>query len=269
MQRPDQIPGRVYVTPAESVSISHGANLNNQRTLAPNSLPEIRIAGHTNTKIDMSFAMANKFLTNNPSLASTNLGSGIFTYLTGTSGTNLTIGGSIFSGCYLDQLSIDIAPLQPAKMSASFTCISPPTGLPMIEGTTASNLPIHDRTAYGHFAVVSGGANYSSGAYSNISYSLDFKRTYSYAVSKRIPNAVFLDEVTKKLQIKATNISTFINESGASSSFSIDLKNQYGELILPSGTLSTSSRGLVSAQNLSVSPPNILMADVTIDELMI
>jgi hypothetical protein len=35
---------------------------------------------------------------------------------------------------------------------------------------------------------------------------------------------------------------------------------------LPSGTLSTSSRGRLNAQNLSSSPPNIFIADVTIDE---
>jgi hypothetical protein len=95
------------------------------------------------------------------------------------------------------------------------------------------------------------------------------KRTYSYAISKRNANIVFLDEATKQLQIKATNIKTFINESGASSSFSVDLKNESGEYVLPSGTLSVSSRGRLTAQNLTVSPPNILMADVTIDEALV
>jgi hypothetical protein len=78
-----------------------------------------------------------------------------------------------------------------------------------------------------------------------------------------------LDEANKQLQIKATNIKTFINESGASSSFSVDLKNELGEYVLPSGTLSTSSRGKLNAQNMTISPPNILIADVTIDEPLI
>ena len=262
------VPGINYCAPANSVSIAHGAKLNPYRTLATNSLPEMRVAGSTDTKITIAFPLCNKFADDDPTRRSYNFGSGIFTNLTGTGSTNLTVGGVVFSGCYLDNLSIDIAPFQVATMSASFTCTNPPTGLPMISGSSrADNMT--NKFAYGHFAVVSGANNYSSDIHSSISFSLDLKRSYSYAISKRIPNRVFLDEASKQLQIKATNIATFINESGASSSFSIDLKNESGEFVLPSGTLSTSSRGRVNAQNLSVSPPNILMADVTIDEILI
>ena len=261
--------GKKYIAPANSVSIAHGAKLNPYRTLATNSLPEMRVAGSTDTKITIAFPMCNKFASNNSSFDSYNFGSGVFANLTGTGNADITIGGRIFSGCYLDQLSIDIAPFQAATMSTSFTCTNPPTGLAMISGQSTGESGMTNKFAYGHFAVVSGANNYSSDIHSSISFSLDLKRTYSYAVSKRIPNRVFLDEASKQLQIKATNIATFINESGASSSFSIDLKNESGEFVLPSGTLSTSSRGRVNAQNLSVSPPNILMADVTIDEILI
>lgn len=260
------VTGQRYIAPANSVSISHSARLNNQRTLAPNTFPEMRVAGNTDTKINVSFPLCNKFASNNTSLDSYNFGSGIFANLTGTGSTDLTIGGRIFSGCYLDQLSVDIAPFQAATMSASFTCTNAPTGLAMISGASTGESGMTSKFAYGHFATISGADNYSDDIHSSISFSLDLKRTYSYAISKRNANIVFLDEATKQLQIKSTNIKTFINESGASSSFSVDLKNESGEFVLPSGTLSTSSRGRLSAQNLSASPPNILIADVTIDE---
>ena len=263
------VPGINYFAPANSVSISHSAKLNNQRTLAPNTFPEMRVAGNTDTKINMSFPLCNKFASDNPSLRSYNFGSGIFANLTGTGNTNITIGGSIFSGCYLDSLSIDIVPFQAATMSASCTCTNPPTGLEMISGLTRAESGMNNKFAYGHFATISGASNYSDDIHSSISFSLDLKRTYSYAISKRNANIVFLDEATKQLQIKSTNIKTFINESGASSSFSVDLKNESGEFVLPSGTLSVSSLGRLTAQNLTVSPPNILMADVTIDEALL
>ena len=263
------VAGKRYIAPASSVSIAHSAKLNNQRTLAPNTFPEMRVAGNTDTKINMSFLLCNKFASNNASLDSFNFGSGIFANLTGTGNSNLTIGGTTFSGCYLDQLSIDIAPFQAATMSASFTCTNPPTGLAMISGQSTGESNMTNKFAYGHFATISGASNYSDDIHSSISFSLDLKRTYSYAISKRNANIVFLDEATKQLQIKSTNIKTFINESGASSSFSIDLKNESGEFVLPSGILSTSSRGKLTAQNLTVSPPNILIADVTIDEALI
>lgn len=258
-----------YIAPASSVSISHGAKLNIGRTLAPNTFPIMRVAGGPETKITMSFLLCNKFAANTSSLDSYNFGSGVFANLTGTGNTNLTIGSTIFSGCYLDQLSIDIAPFQASTMSASFTCTNPPTGLAMISGLSTGETNFTNKLAYGHFAVVSGADNYSSNIHASISFAADFKRTYSYAISKRNAHVVFLDEVSKQLQIKATNIKTFINESGASSSFSVDLKNELGEFVLPSGTLSTSSRGRLSAQNLTSSPPNILMADVTIDEALL
>jgi hypothetical protein len=251
------------------VSISHGAKLNPYRTLTPNDLPEMRVNGNTDTKITISFPLCNKFASDNSSFDSYNFGSGVFANLTGVSGANITIGGRVFSGCYLDQLSIDIIPFQAATMSTSFTCTNPPTGLAMISGLSTGESDMTNKFAYGHFAVISGADNYSSDIHSSVSFSLDLKRSYSYAISKRIPNRVFLDEASKQLQIKATNIATFINESGASSSFSIDLKNELGEFVLPSGILSTSSRGRVNAQNLSVSPPNILIADVIIDESLI
>ncbi len=255
-----------FIAPANSVSISHGAKISAYRTLAPNTLPDMRVGGNTDTKITIAFPLCNKFANNDSFSDSYNFGSGVFANLTGTDSADITIGGRTFSGCYLDNLSVEIVPFQAATMSTSFTCTNPPTGLTMLSGLSKGETGMTNKFAYGHFATISGADNYSSNIHASISFSLDLKRTYSYAISKRNAYNVFLDEASKQLQIKATNIKTFINESGALSSFSVDLKNELGELILPSGTLSTSTRGRLSAQNLTSSPPNILVADVTIDE---
>lgn len=258
--------GKVFIAPANSVSISHSAKVSAYRTLAPNTLPDMRVGGGTDTKITIAFPLCNKFANDSSSSDSYNFGSGVFANLTGTGSADITIGGRTFSGCYLDSLSVDIVPFQAATMSTSFTCTNAPTGLTMLSGLSTGETGMTNKFAYGHFATISGADNYSSDIHSSISFSLDLKRTYSYAISKRNAYNVFLDEASKQLQIKATNIKTFINESGALSSFSVDLKNELGEFVLPSGTLSTSTNGRLSAQNLTSSPPNILVADVTIDE---
>jgi hypothetical protein len=265
MPRPDAV-GKVFIAPANSVTIQHSAKLNRGAILAPISSPNLRLAGNLETKVTTTFPICHKFDTEDNSY---NFASGILAYLTGTGSTNLTIGNRVFSGCFLDQCSIEIAPFQAATMSASFTCTNPPTGLPFISGQSISAPKLTDSFAYGHFANVSGASNFSAPVQSAISYSLNFRRTYSYAVSQKITNGVFLDEVDKQLSIKSTNITNFTNESGTSSSFAVNLFTESGILALPSGAISVSPNARLSAQNLSAQAGGILLADTTIDEAIL
>lgn len=268
MPRPS-LANKFFIAPANTVTISHSAKLNKQQSLAPISLTELRLGGNFETKITTTFPICQKFDNNNVNENSYNFASGILTSLTGTGSTDLTIGGRVFSGCFLDQCSIEIAPFQAATMSASFTCTNPPTGQTFISGQSISTPKLSDSFAYGHFAVVSGATNVSTPIQSSVSYSLDFRRTYSYSVSKKTPNMVFLDEINKQLSIKSTNITNFINESGTLSPFAVNLFTESGILVLPSGTISTSSNSRISSQNLSVQAGGILTADLTIDETIL
>jgi hypothetical protein len=259
-----------FVALATDVKISNAAKLARQSYLAPNLIPDMRVGGNADTKLSFSYPVCNKLLNDNLAQNSFNFASGVFANdLTGFNSVDLTVGDRIFSGCYLDDFSIDIAPFQPVMMNVNFTCTIPPHGLPFVSGQALSPIETSKKVAYGHFAEVSGTTNYSAPIQSNVSYSMSFKRTYSYAVSKRFPNSVFLDEVNKQVNIKSTNINQFINESGAFGAMNINLKNELGELVLPQNTLFVSTEARLSAQNLSAQPGNILTADVTIDEAVL
>jgi hypothetical protein len=272
MPRTDVGGGKSYYMTANNVSISHSANLTPQRVLTSGQKPEMRLAGAVNTKIQATFPICNKFLNDSSSDDSFNFASGILTYLTGDVSTNLTIGssGQVFSGCYLDSCSIQIEPFQSAVMSASFTCTIPLTGVPFV-GTEsyASPTGITNKFAYGHLAEISGGSVFSDSNQSSMAYSVECKRTYSFSVSNRNASAVFLDEVSKKLTIKSTNIANFINETGIASSVAVLLKNNGGELVLPTGTIYMSPDARLMSQDLTVQGGGILGVDVTIDELIL
>jgi hypothetical protein len=140
----------------------------------------MRVGGNTDTKITIAFPLCNKFANNVSSADSYNFGSGVFANLTGTGSTDITIGNRTFSGCYLDSLSIEIAPFQAATMSTSFTCTNPPTGLSMLSGLSTGETNMTSKFAYGHFAVLSGADNYSSDIHSSISFSLDLKSIFFF-----------------------------------------------------------------------------------------
>ena len=56
--------GKKFIAPANSVSISHSAKVSAYRTLAPNTLPDMRVGGNTDTKITIAFPLCNKFANN-------------------------------------------------------------------------------------------------------------------------------------------------------------------------------------------------------------
>jgi hypothetical protein len=261
MPRTD-VGGKVYIAPASNVTISHSAKLNRGLSLAANSLPQMRLAGAFETKLTINFPICNKLLNGD----SFNFGSGVLRDMTGTTSKDIQIGGRVFSGCYLDQCSISLAPFQAATMSANFTCTNPPTGLTFISGQEAPSSDLSDSFAYGHFAQIDGASNFSAPIHSSMSYSLDFRRAYSYALGSKLPTSVFLDEVNKKLSMQSTNINNFINESGAFSTIAVNLYNQSGALVLPLNTISVSNNARLNAQNLTAEAGTILKADLTIDE---
>lgn len=274
MPRTDVGGGKFYYMPANNVSISHSAKLQRQAILINNVAPEMRLAGNFETKIQASFPICNKFANDDASQDSFNFASGVFANLTGNAPTNLYIGSSsqIFRDCYLDSLSVQINPFQSAVMSVNFTCVDPITGLSFSGSNNFANPSgLTSKFAYGHFAEIIGGTEFSDSNQTSIAYSVDCKRTYSFALSQstRTAERVFLDEVNKKLSINATNINNFINESGAASSIAINLKNQMEELVLPTGSISVSSRGRLNAQNLTIQAGGFLTADVTIDEAIL
>jgi hypothetical protein len=274
MPRTDVGGGKFYYMPANTVSISHAARLQPQALLVSNMPPEMRLAGAFETKIQATFPICNKFAGDSPNNDSFNFASGVLANLTGESPTDLYIGNSsqVFGGCYLDGFSIQIDPFQSAVMSVNFTCTDPITGVPFLGSSTfATPQGLTEKFAYGHFAEVIGGSDISDSNRSSISYSVECKRAYSYALSEtqRTAESVFLDELSKKLFIKATNINNFITESGYSSSMRIDLKNQLNELVLPTGAISISPRGRLNTQNLTMQAGGFLEADVTIDEALL
>lgn len=271
MPRTDVGGSKFYYMPANSVTINHSAKLNRYRLLAANSLPETRLVAPFETKIQASFPICNKFANDQSTGDSFNFASGVLSMLTGESGANIYIGheAQIFSGCYLDSLSIQLEPFQSAVMTIDLTCTNPPTGF-QFSGTNSFVSPtgLSQKFAYGHLAEIVSGEAFSDSNQSSISYNIDCSRTYSFALSstKKTAENIFLDEVTKKLSIKATNIADFITETGLASFIQVNLKNELNELILPSGSISISQNGRLNAQSLNIAAGGFLNADITIEE---
>lgn len=272
MPRPDVVGDKFYYMPANNVAINHSAKLNRQAVLAANVPPEMRLAGALETKIQASFPICNKFANNDPSDDSFNFASGVLSYLTGDSPVDLHIGEKVFSGCYLDSCSIKIDPFQSATMSTSFTCTEPVTGVPFLgTGVFASPTGLSPTFAYGHLAEIVGGQEFSDSNQSSISYSVECRRAYSFAVSlnKKTVERVFLDEINKTLSIKATNVDNLISETGIASTIEINLKNESNTEVLPPQSIMISSKGRLNAQNLSINAGGFLNADITIDEAVL
>ena len=260
MMRPEASGSR-FLCPAQTFTINHSNQLSASRILAPNQNNNLRVGGNTSTKLSVSCILTNQTAGSDTFNAST-----MFDYMTGDTSTDITVGDKVFSGCYLDSAQIDIAPFAPVTASAEFTCTNPPKDVPFVASNAPLNAQLTSGIAYGHFTVLSGGSGYTDANRGNISYRVNCQRTYQYAIGQTIATNIFLDGVEKEINIKATNINNFINQSGFGESFTISPRNAANESIL---TLSITSAAKIVSQNLSMPDSDILSADVSIKEVVL
>jgi len=256
--------GNFYYAAATNATISAQNRLEASRILAPNQNNNYRIGGELNSKISITFAAVNK----SKGSDTWNFASGVLNDLTGQSGTNIIIGGNTFSGCYLESVSLDIAPFSPVMVSADFTCLNPPTGTAFSGSGVGFTDNLTDSIAYGFYTVITNGTTFSDANRESISYKINCDRSYTTSIGRTSPNNAFLNGVEKELNIKCHNIGAYINYSGYGGIINIDPKNISGQSIVSGGFGMSANCKLVS-QNISVQEGDVLMADISLREVVL
>lgn len=249
-----------YTGLSSSASISYSASLEPSRILAPNQNNNFRINGPLAAKISLNIiGSSGAFIRGVSNL--------ILNTLTGDQSSDIRIGGSIFSGCYLNSASVEISPFAPVSVSAEFTSTNMLINTGLQTGQPITNLNTQ-AIAHGHNVIVNSGSALSDGNYAAISYRVSCNRTPSFTLGQKLAQNMFLDGIEKELSIKATNIGNFIDYSGYGDVISIECRNGFGNAIF-SPPLSMSSNSRIVSQNLSMEEGGILAGDISLREVVL
>ena len=270
---PDLLYYPVVDVPATNLSIQYQNKLEESRLLGAIQPNGLRIGGGIGANISMTFPVdfisggSNAYLLLDP--------------YTGDSNLTLTVGGTVFSGCYLNNVAVTVQPLTPAILTADFTCLNMKTGSKFISGVSTSVLSnnLTSGFIYGHNAIINGGSsdNLTDPSKQQITYKVSCARTPVYEIGQQLASKMFLDHVTKEMSIKSTNVGSLINQYGTGEAFSINLIGEptYVPNIFGSGTylnslitLSISSAAKITDQKLTISDGGILDGEVTLKEVI-
>lgn len=253
--------GDDYIVTANSASVAYAASLDSSRILAPNQNNNFRIAGPLAAKISFNFVACNT--------GSNNAANLLINTLTGNVASNIMIGNSLFSGCYCNSVSVDVAPFAPVTISAEFTSNNMIVNSGFAPATaTPSTQNLNGYLAHGHNTVISNGAALSDSNYGAISYRVNCGRTPSFTLGQKLVQTIFLDTIEKEMSIKATNIGNFIDYTGYGDTISINVKTDLGTGIF-SPPLSMSANSRIVSQNLSITEGEILAGDISLREVIL
>ena len=265
--------GYYPLIPATSLTIQYQNKLEESRLLGSVQPNGHRVGGSVGTNISMTFPVFRLL-----PLRDSWVTSSILTGYTGDVSTILDIGGGVFESCYLNSLSIDIQPFAPVMMTAEFSCLHMPTGVPFVGSPRhPPSLNYVSGIAYGQNAVINGGTSLSDNAKQQMTYKVSCNRTPVFELGSQVATKMFLDSVTKELSIKSTNVGALLNQYGLAEGITGTLYTDEGALIPSSGNGSSTNYGptfwlsnaaRITAQNLSVQDGGILAGDVTLKEVI-
>ncbi len=264
----NNILGKYYFTPATNISISLQNKLEPSRILAPNQNNNLRIGGERVFKVSMSFLACRKTSDIDPS-STWNLASGVLNDLTGiNTPVGINISNQAALSGYLDSMSLQIQPFAPITVSADFTCLVPANVIyaPGINSWDDDSLV--SGFAHGYNTVITNGTTLSETSRDSITYKITCDRSYTTSIGQTVPDNVFLNGIEKELNIKSTNIISFINHSGYGEMVTIDPRNDLGESIVGGGFGMSSNCRIVS-QNLSLQEGGILAGDISLREVIL
>ena len=147
-----------------------------------------------------------------------------FRYLSGTATAQdafvpIQIGENVYKKCYPQNISISVEPYLPAKITASFVSLDPPTGTKLSGDTRlsaqTSEIPISgDRFVYGHTCSVVNADDVVGNVQSQISFTRSYNRTPIYGIGSPSPASMLLDGIEEEMSITSTGLQNFINLSG-------------------------------------------------------
>ena len=147
-----------------------------------------------------------------------------FRYLSGTAAAQdafvpIKIGENIYKKCYPRNVSVSVEPYQPAKITASFVSLDPPTQTKLSGDSRVfiqtSAMPISgDSFVYGHTCSVTNADDVVGNVQSQISFSRSYNRTPVYGIGSEFPTSMLLDGIEEEMSITSTGLQNFINLSG-------------------------------------------------------
>ena len=299
------LPVSLFITGAEhfcastsaSVSLSSKLEQNKNLSSAPNQ--HFKIGGSLDTKISINFFAATSLFTSGNSISNYTATEQFLSVLTGDISTNIKIGGTMFRDCYLENLSMEIAPFMPTMMSADFICLNTNTS-PGLLGDAEVSLPPGDAIYYanlaalygedilvylngspalpengmyyGHHAVVSGGSLLTN-TRESLSYKINCTRSPVYTIGSIDATNCFLDSVSKEISIKSDNVAQFINYSGSANNpnketlITVNLLTPNQIPLVPPISFSHNAR--IVSQNLSINAGDVLGGQVTLREIIL
>jgi hypothetical protein len=299
------LPVSIFVTGVEhfcastsaSVSLSPKLEENKNLSLAPNQ--HFKIGGNLDVKVSLNFFAATSLFSGVNYTATQQ----ILSILTGDVRSDIKIGSTVVPNCYLENLSMEIAPFMPTMMSADFICLSTnfdsdslgaiksadPTTLPpgdaiyyqnllsmygedvLVYLNGSSALP-ENGMYYGHNVVITGG-NLLTNTRETLSYKVSCNRSPVYTIGSIDATNCFLDAVSKEISIKSDNVNQFINYSGSAdnpnkeSLITVSLRTPNQIPLEPPLFFSHNAR--IISQNLSINAGDVLGGQVTLREIIL
>ena len=203
-----------------------------------------------------------------------------FRYLSGTAAAQdafvpIQIGENVYKKCYPQNISISVEPYLPAKITASFISLDPPTGT-KLSGDSRSlsqtySYPLSgDNFVYGHTCSVTNADDVVGNVQSQISFSRSYNRTPVYGIGSEFPTSMLLDGIEEEMSITSTGLQNFINLSGAilASQVSVSLQDTKSEInSLMSSLIVMPIGARVISQNAGVSEGDTVSTTATIKNI--
>ena len=205
--------GSIDYVPATNADVTFNTSLSAKRKLGIDvaATDQLTVGGALTADITIN------------SLLHPNLEEG-FRYLSGTAAAQdafvpIKIGENIYKKCYPRNVSVSVEPYQPAKITASFVSLDPPTQTKLSGdsriSTQTSAMPISgDSFVYGHTCSVTNADDVVGNVQSQISFSRSYNRTPVYGIGSEFPTSMLLDGIEEEMSITSTGLQNFINLSG-------------------------------------------------------
>jgi len=245
-----------FASLSSSISFSSKLEENKNLSLAPNQ--NFKIGGSLESKISLNF-----FAAQNSNFSGASL---VLSSLTGDVFSSIKIGSVVFSGCYLENLSVEIVPFSPVIMTADFICLKTIDSNGLSPSTALASSPESGSgICYGH-NITSFNDTLLTNTKESLSYKVSCNRTPVYTLGNVDATSCFLDSVVKEISIKSDNIKQFINYQSYGDILSVDLNTEQSQTL---GTISFSSASKIVSQNLSISSEDVLAGQVTLREIVL
>jgi len=205
--------GSIDYVPATNADVTFNTSLSAKRKLGIDvtNTDQLTVGGALTANITIN------------SLLHPNLEEG-FRYLSGTAAAQdafvpIKIGENIYKKCYPQNISVSLEPYQPAKITASFVSLDPPTQTKLSgdsrTSTQTSAIPISgDSFVYGHTCSVTNADDVVGNVQSQISFSRSYNRTPVYGIGSEFPTSMLHDGIEEEMSITSTGLQNFINLSG-------------------------------------------------------